>query len=146
MLDKYVSKQIILAQLASDGGKHQRDVLERVVPLLPIGKIYYKKGYDVKDHCIIEAIKTIQRNPNTGFYYHIKVDRTLCSGAHVFVIYFNFKIGNESYQVSFHTFSNMWRFMNQKCATRWKKKHSSKESVIQLAYLILGKNKEDNAL
>lgn len=57
MLDKYVSKQIILAQIASDGGKHQRDVLERVVPLLSMENInsnqltkmiydYLSDGYD----------------------------------------------------------------------------------------------------
>ena len=133
-MDKYIAKQIILAQIASDGGKNQKDVLERVLPLLSISKLYYKKGYYAKYHCIIEAIKAIQKNPNTGFHYHVKVDRTLYSGAHVFIVYFNFKIGIDSYQVSFHCFSNMWRYVNKQCITRWKKKHSSKESVIKLAY------------
>lgn len=136
MLDKYIAKQIILAQIASDGGKRQNDVLQRITPLLPISKKYYKKGYKNKDHCIIEAIKAIQKNPNTGFHYHVKVDRTLYSGAHVFIVYFNFKIGTEAYQVSFHSFSNLWRYVNKKCVTRWKKKHSSKEAVIKLAYYI----------
>lgn len=135
-MDKYIAKQIVLAQLASDGGKHQDDVLSHVSSLLPIGGVYYKKGYDVKDRCIINAIKAIQRNPNTGFIYHVKVDRTLYSGAHVFIVYFNFKLGGESYQISFHTFCNMWRFVNRKCVTRWKKKHSSKESTIRLAYYL----------
>lgn len=142
MLDKYIAKHIILAQIASDGGKGQNDVLERVVPLLPISEIYYKKGYRAKDHCIIEAIKAIQKNPNTGFYYHVKVDRTLYSGAHCFIIYFNFKIGKETYQVSFHTFSNLWRFVNKKCVTRWKKKHSSKESAIRLAHYLVAMSPE----
>ena len=100
----------------------------------PISKKYYKNGYKNKDHCIIEAIKAIQKNPNSGFRYHVKIDRTLYGGAHCFVVYFNFKIGTEAYQVSFHCFSNLWRFVNRKCVTRWKKKHSSKESVIKLAY------------
>lgn len=42
-MDKYIAKQIILAQIASDGGKNQKDVLERVLPLLSISKLYYKK-------------------------------------------------------------------------------------------------------
>lgn len=137
-MDKYIAKQIVLAQLASDGGKRQDDVLSRVSSLLPIGEVYYKKGYDVKDRCIVKAIKAIQRNPNTGFKYHVKVDRTLYSGAHVFIVYFNFKLGGESYQISFHTFSNMWRFVSKKCVTRWKKKHSSKESAIKLVYYLAG--------
>lgn len=142
MLDKYIAKQIVLAQIASDGGKRQNDVLKRVTPLLPISRKYYKKGYKNKDHCIMEAIKVIQKNPNTGFHYHVKVDRTLYSGAHVFIVYFNFKINGESYQVSFHCFSNMWRFVNKHCVTRWKKKHSSKEAVIKLAYYLFNSNEE----
>ena len=134
MLDQYIAKQIILAQIASDGGKRKNDVLIRVASLLPISKKYYKNGYKNKDHCILEAIKAIQKNPNSGFRYHVKIDRTLYGGAHCFVVYFNFKIGTEAYQVSFHCFSNLWRFVNRKCVTRWKKKHSSKESVIKLAY------------
>lgn len=134
MLNKYIAKYIILAQIASDGGKKQNSVLARIAPLLPITKKYLKKGYKNKDYCILEAIKAIQKNPNTGFRYHVKVDRTLSSGAHVFIVYFNFKINGESYQVSFHCFSNLWRYVNKQCVTRWKKKHSSKESIIKLAY------------
>ena len=39
IMDKYIAKQIVLAQLASDGGKRQDDVLSRVSSLLPIGKV-----------------------------------------------------------------------------------------------------------
>lgn len=135
-MDKYIAKQIILAQIASDGGKERDDVLIRVSSLLPIGKVYFKKAYDAKDHCIIKAIKAIQKNPNSGFRYHVKVDRTLWSGSHVFIVYFDFNINEEHYQISFHTFSNMWRFVSKQCVTRWKKKHSSKESAIKLAYSV----------
>lgn len=135
-MDKYIAKQIVLAQVASDGGKGQDDVLSRISSFLPIGEIYCKKGYDAKDGCIIKAIKAIQRNPQSGFKYHVKVDRTLYNGVHVFIVYFNFKMEGESYQISFHTFSNMWRFVNKKCSTRCKKKYSSKESAIKLAYCL----------
>lgn len=83
MLDKYISKQIILAQIASDGGKGMNDVLKRISSSVPLANLYFKKGYESKDHCIINAIRAIQRNPTSGFYYSVKVDRTLYSGAHV---------------------------------------------------------------
>jgi hypothetical protein len=134
MLDKYISKQIILAQIASDGGKHINTTLSRISSLIPLGELYSKKGYIAKDACILNAIKAIQKKPNSGFFYHIKIDRTLRGDRHCFIVYFNFKINNERHQVSFHCFSNLWRFINKKCVTRWKKKYSSIESVIYLAY------------
>lgn len=134
MLDRYIAKQIIFAQLASDGGKKDKEVLNRISPFVPLSEVHYKKGYHTKDHCIINAIRAIQRNPQSGFRYHVKADRTLYSGAHVFIVYFNFKIGEERYQISFHTFDNMWRFVNRQCVTRWQKKYSSKEAVIKLVY------------
>lgn len=135
MLDRYIAKQIIFAQLASDGGKKDKEVLNRISSFVPLSEVHYKKGYHAKDHCIINAIRAIQRNPQSGFRYHVKADRTLYSGAHVFIVYFNFKIGGgERYQISFHTFDNMWRFVNQQCVTRWQKKYSSKEAVIKLVY------------
>lgn len=138
MLDKYISKQIILAQIASDGGKGLNDVLKRISSSVPLANLYFKKGYETKDHCIINAIRAIQRNPASGFYYSVKVDRTLYSGAHVFIVYFNFKLHNNAYQISFHTYSNMWRYVNRHCVTRWKKKYSSKEATIKLAYYVFG--------
>ena len=135
MLDRYIAKQIIFAQLASDGGKKDKEVLNRISSFVPLSEVHYKKGYHAKDHCIINAIRAIQRNPQSGFRYHVKADRTLYSGAHVFIVYFNFKIGGGArYQISFHTFDNMWRFVNQQCVTRWQKKYSSKEAVIKLVY------------
>ena len=136
MLDRYIAKQIIFAQLASDGGKKDKEVLNRISSFVPLSEVHYKKGYHAKDHCIINAIRAIQRNPQSGFRYHVKADRTLYSGAHVFIVYFNFKIGGGGgrYQISFHTFDNMWRFVNQQCVTRWQKKYSSKEAVIKLVY------------
>ena len=93
MLDRYIAKQIIFAQLASDGGKKDKEVLNRISSFVPLSEVHYKKGYHAKDHCIINAIRAIQRNPQSGFRYHVKADRTLYSGAHVFIVYFNFKIG-----------------------------------------------------
>lgn len=143
IMDKYIAKQIILAQIASDGGKGYTETLDRIGRIVPMSEMFYKKGYHAKDGCVIKAIKAIQKKPGCGFRYHVKVDRTLWNGRHRFIVYFNFKLDGESYQISFHCFSNMWRFVSQKCVTRWKKKHCSKESVIRLALRIWkGKEKE----
>lgn len=143
-LNKYIGKKIVLAQVASDGGKGERYVLSHIAPLFPISRLYYQKGYNIKDNCIIAAIKAIQKNPKCGFKYSVKVDRTLLSGSHVFIVYFNFKINNENYQISFHTFSNMWKFVNKKCITRWKKRVSSRDAAIRLAYAIYTNSSNDN--
>ncbi len=135
-LDKYVAKQIILAQIASDGGKQNSDILSTISFIMPISKSYYKKAYDTKDHCIKNAIKAIQKNPNTGFYYHVTVDRTLRNNRHCFIIYFNFKINNEAHQISFHSFGNFWHYINKQCPTRWKKVTSSREATCILAYYV----------
>lgn len=129
-LDKYIAKQIILAQVASDGGKGIRELQS----LFPIASVYCKKAYYVKDVCIKNAIKAIQKKPNTGFRYHVTVDYAVCGGyKHVFVVYFNFKLDGENRQISFHTFANLWKYVNRKCPTRWKKKYNSRETALDLA-------------
>lgn len=136
MLDEYISKQIVLAQIASEGGKGKSTTVKKVSSFIPLGKLYSKKGYLAKDTCICKAIKAIQKNPSSGFYYHVKVEKTFRNNSHRFIVYFNFKLGDERLQISFHTYANMWKFVNQKCTTRWQKKHSSIDSAIRLAYTL----------
>lgn len=59
-MDKYIAKQIILDQVASESGKGLYGTLNSVISLLPIAKVYRKNAYWAKDHSIIQAIKCIQ--------------------------------------------------------------------------------------
>lgn len=126
-LHKGVAKYIALAQIASDGGKYLAKK-ETIYHLLPIGKLYYDKGYKSKDTCIAKAIHLINTCKNSGFYYYVKSQEYGTT-----IVYFNFKIGEKRHQVSFHTFSKRFdRFSNKKCATKWDHK-SSRYSSAKLA-------------
>ena len=129
-LDLRVCKYILLAQIASDGGKHR--CLWELPTMIPIGEVYYTKGYNVKDSEILKAIKTINQSPkSTGFHFYVKEVDGFRSRA--FIIYFNFKLDGKRYQISFHSFNKkMQRYSNNRFSTRWDKK-SSRESAKALA-------------
>lgn len=136
-LNRYVAKQIILAQVASDAGKGIYLLGQELKQTIPIYKVYEKKGYYAKDTCIKKALKTIQSKKNSGFFYHVKVAYPCNHNRHCFLIYFNFQIENMRFQVSFHSFSNMWRYVNQKCNTRWQKKINSRTACFILNDVVL---------
>lgn len=122
-----IAKEIVKAQIASDGGKGIKDIADTI----DIGGVYCKKGYDIKDVCIRKAIKMINRCKKSGFYYFVQSCDDFTNPC--YIVYFNFKIDGERYQVSFHTFSDLDHFCNQKTTTRWSKKVSSRESAVVLA-------------
>jgi hypothetical protein len=119
-----IMKNIVLAQVASDGGK-DIDTLCSVKGALKMSKMYYKKGYNVKDTCIRKAIKNINACKNSGVYYNIK--RTYEYGNRCYIIYFNFRIDGVRHQVSFHSFGEWEETPN--CSTRWNHKLDSRETV-----------------
>ena len=129
-LDLRVCKYIVLAQIASDGGKH----ITEIEDALPIGKVYSKKGYTKKDSLIMKAIKTIQCNKNTGFKFFIKDCDGFSSPA--VIVYFNFKLEGKRYQISFHSFNMMLKRLEiSNFSTRWDKKSSREAAVVLAEYL-----------
>lgn len=114
--NKYIAKQIILAQIASDGAKG------RYWPSHYILQRYSSKGYNIKERCIFNAINGINRSKDSNFYYFVnKVDEY----GGCFIVYFNTKIKGRRYQVSFHCFDNNFsKFANNNCSTRWDKENS----------------------
>jgi len=130
MLNKAIAKNIILAQIASDGGK---DI--RTESNLKLSNLYSKKGYKAKDSRILKAIELINNNKNTGFYYHVKFDyysRNLDSNC--YIVYFNYKINKQRQQISFHCFSDrIGRYRNKNTSTKWVKRLDSRECALRLA-------------
>jgi hypothetical protein len=119
-----IFKNIVHAQIASDGGK-EIDDLCFTEGALKMSKMYYKKGYNAKDSCIRKAIKNINACKNSGVYYNIKETyefRNTC-----YIIYFNFKIDGVRHQVSFHSFGK-WK-ETPECSTRWNHKLDSRKTV-----------------
>lgn len=139
-LNEAIANAIIKAQVASDGGKNIDDIKR----ILPYSNLVWKKGYSVKDEYIFQAIKLIlqagKRGKECGFRFYV-------AGSHIeyyddwvncYIVYFDFKIGVERYQVSFHSFNRGLEKYRHKSdsyyKTRWNKKRdghrkSSRSSV-----------------
>lgn len=125
-LNEYIAKLIIDAQVASDGGKY---IYSSLTENNKNGKTIYHNGYSQKDHCIQKAISEIQKSHGTsGFKYYISSSNDETAG----IIYFEFKLFGDKYQISFHTFNKdlIEKYGNNK-KTHWNKK-SSYETAIML--------------
>ena len=121
--DKIIARNIILAQTASDGGKGIEDIKN----LFPVSNIAYYKGYVAKDGYIKKAIQGIQKNKNSIFRFYVKKDKNISN----YIIYFNFKVDGERFQVSFHSFKDWSKYERGNCQTRWDKK-DSREACLRL--------------
>lgn len=130
MIDKQIAKNIILAQIASDGGKG----FETKTPLF-LSSAYTKKGYRAKDNRIMRAIEGINCNKNSGFYYNVKLSHySNYMKSYCYIIYFNFKINGVKKQISFHSFScELSKYSSNKTVTRWIKKNDSRDCCLDLA-------------
>lgn len=98
-IDKKIAEAIILAQVASDGGKNIPDIKN----ILDNSASVWKKGYLEKDKYILKAINLIDMSRNSRFRYYVKEGDI----PHSALVYFNYKNaqGKRELQISFHTFS-----------------------------------------
>ena len=100
MLNKYIAKQIVIAQICSDAGKHinelnlaEKNVLYRSI----------NAGYDGKEEAIKRAIKKINSLGSKKSGFHFYVTHNSGNRFYPYLIYFNFEIYGERKQVSFHS-------------------------------------------
>lgn len=124
-IQKTIARNIILAQVASDGGKYIEDIMD----IIPGAKYTWYQGYSLKDIHIEKAMKMIAANSGkTGYYYTVTRDKNINS----YLIYFSFKLEGKRYQVSFHSFNNWQKYLSKTQPTYWDHK-SSRQAVISLA-------------
>lgn len=124
---------IVLAQAFSDNAKGINSILN--VYTQDESNYYKYNSYSEKEKYIQNAIRKIQKhkNPNNISFY-VTRDKNLDS----FLVYFNFKLGSDRYQISFHCFDyRLEKFAkgSQPCKTKWDKK-SSRDAAITLAYCL----------
>lgn len=123
-MNKKIAKAIILAQVASDGGKKIDDIAE-------ISLITWSAGYSAKDRLIKSAIKDILRSRGHSiFSFYVTNDDSIGS----YLVYFNYRLNGERRQISFHTFGDyFWRFVtnNNTHHTRWDE-GSSRANALEL--------------
>ena len=139
-LKNEVLRYIVLAQIASDSGKHiLSNEFERI--------INHEKaeilGYSAKPYYILKAIQLLNKSKNIGINYYIEYGLDQNSYTSI-IVYFDIKSGiidgvNERHQISFHNPYDTCPYELKKMAgsgrkTRWTKKiGESKWLAIQIA-------------
>ncbi len=130
-IQKLIIIDIISAQIASDSGKGK--IFDYNDCNIRSFEYALKKGYGVKPEYIAKAINKIRTNPQCGFNYY--VEKTPDQNGYASILaYFDIKIDDVRYQVSFHTPINgdgvdlLTPFINSGRKTRWRRKIDSRES------------------
>ena len=116
-IEKEISKNIILAQVASDSGKKLEATVE-----IKGSRGAKDLGYGLKVNYIMTAIKLIRKN-KTQFSYWVESAPDQ-NGYGSVIVYFEFQLWGEILQVSFHTPESlvpreMWKLVNTGRPTVW---------------------------
>ena len=116
-IEKEISKNIILAQVASDAGKKLEATVE-----IQGSRGAKDLGYGLKVNYIMTAIKLIRKN-KTQFSYWVESTPDQNSYGSV-IVYFECILWGEKLQVSFHTPESlvpreMWKLVNTCRPTVW---------------------------
>lgn len=127
--DVKIAREVILAQVASDGGKNIDEIKRIFVDSYPA----YKDGYKIKEKHILRAISLINKSEDSDFRYFVTKDGK-CP-----LVYFDYKAVDLRCQVSFHCpYSKAVESWATKASrknhygTRWDE-DSSRESCMWLA-------------
>ena len=122
-VDSKIAEYILRAQNASDGGKG-------IDALVASRKSRRDNcaGYSVKDKYILCAMKLIISG-DTAFKFAVTPDK---EGIANYIVYFETKIGYEKLQVSFHTYRNFSRYVNNSFRMKWD--HASSRDSAQRMY------------
>lgn len=138
MLNKQIAKYIILAQIASDGGKdiYERELIgkwHRYWDDATVNEKVADSGYEYKSEYIRKAILRINAlgPAKCGFNYWATTN------GHTHIVYFSFKLDGERYQISFHDFSPFVKQVATKNKAvehkmHWETKLPSRETAILL--------------
>lgn len=126
MLNKKIARKLVLAQVASDGGKWIDD-LEWFDPQV------WQKGYAVKDRYILDVIQIICTKKDSGAYFYVTRDEHIGS----YLVYFNVSLFDGRYQISFHSFNDaLDRYCRtKKCAINWDRKESRETARRLITYI-----------
>ena len=117
-----IAESILLAQVASDGGK----LLERSRHINPY---VWEQGYDLKDSYIKKAINLICSSKTSIFRFKVVKSR----GCADILVYFEAKVNGKKTQVSFHSFDKkgLGKFItgNDSMHIAWDEKDSFKSAL-----------------
>lgn len=110
-MNKQAIRRIVLAQVASDGGKGIVDLID-VMPsnFMPSAQKAWNAGYAVKDNLLEQAVQITACHHDADIHFFVARDE---EGVAKFIIYFDIRINGKRWQVSFHSFDERW--------TKWTK-------------------------
>ena len=112
-----IARNIILAQAASDSGKYRDSIIET--------RGTTKMGYAVKPIYIKRAIDSINATRKCKFTYWV-VKEGDQNGYPSVLVYFEFRMGKEVGQVSFHNPVNsadiLYKYIGKGTPTEWNRK------------------------
>lgn len=134
-MDMKIAQLLYSAQYASDCAKDIYRLNEEYV--LSSRNICKYSGYYYKDIFIAKAINEICKSRgNTNFSFYVCRD---LEGIAKYLVYFNAKLNEIKYQVSFHSFDDsLTRFITKRNIhkTKWDKKVSNEacENIIRYYY------------
>lgn len=142
-MNRQVATNVYKAQVASDYAKR-------------IYEIHYDEKIDAtyhgKDVYIIRAIETIIHKKNTGFSFYVTIDDVMSAdrGCIHYIVYFNFSIGGEKYQVSFHSLNaELGKYLKKDGtihAVAWDEESSRDTCVLLKYYMDHVCGKEDTTM
>lgn len=127
-----IAREIILAQVASDGGKG----IEEIKKILPGSFPAFRDGYSAKDTHILKAISLIAKAHDSAFRFHVQYH----DGDWSPIVYFSYPACGNRIQVSFHVpyCKEIYRWIkkgNKGFFSRWDHLNS-REACIKLATLM----------
>lgn len=134
-MNKQAAKAIILAQVASDGGKGIIDLLNALPDtLMPSAEKTWDAGYAFKDELLERACIIVARHHDNDIRFFVTEDK---QGVAKFIVYFDVKVNGKRWQVSFHSFSKSWsKWTKSTVASRGNWDHkNSRATCLELAKL-----------
>lgn len=115
---KKMFEAIVLAQVASDAGKGIDD-LAAILKQTARVRQAREKGYHVKDVYILDVLMNIR--PCDDIHYFVTRDEKINS----YLVYFDIRLSDGRYQVSFHCFNDkLKKFLSKRESSHWDKKSS----------------------
>jgi hypothetical protein len=129
-MTKEIAKLIVIAQASSDVGKGINDLYRLLDEKL---KRKAKCGYPVKDLAIYELLCIISGHPQKDVHFYVCRDADKIA---LYVVYFDFMLGCDKVQVSFHSFDKrIERFIARgvKSCTKWRSDIESRSMAYALA-------------
>ncbi len=132
-MNKQAAKAIILAQVASDGGKGIVELIDALPKSLSVSADKaWNAGYAFKDELLERACIIVARHHEKDIRFFVTKDEEKIAK---FIVYFDVHIGGTRWQASFHSFSNRWEKWTKSTAPskgHWDHK-SSRETCLELA-------------